>query len=74
MADKDTTLLQPAGRGLIENITRFSNLLKDNGVVVSLPAVLDTLQALPLIDIFNSDEFKCLLQANLICRLRQVVL
>jgi uncharacterized protein with von Willebrand factor type A (vWA) domain len=68
MADKDTTLPQPAGRGLIETITRFSNLLKDNGVVVSLPAVLDTLQALPLIDIFNSDEFKCLLQANLICR------
>jgi uncharacterized protein with von Willebrand factor type A (vWA) domain len=68
MADKDTTLPQPAGRGLIETITRFSNLLKDNGVVVSLPAVLDTLLALPLIDIFNSDEFKCLLQANLICR------
>lgn len=41
-------------------------------MVVSLPAVLDTLQALPLIDIFNSDEFKCLLQANLICHQQDI--
>ena len=27
---------------------------------------------LPLIDIFNSDEFKCLLQANLICRRQDI--
>ena len=57
-----------ANRGLIENITRFSNLLKDNGVAVSLPAVVDTLQGLTLIDIGSFNEFKDLLRANLICR------
>jgi len=56
-----------ANRGLIENITRFSNLLKDNGVAVSLPAVVDTLQGLTLIDIGSFNEFKDLLRANLIC-------
>jgi uncharacterized protein with von Willebrand factor type A (vWA) domain len=68
MSDKNTATSNPADRGLIENITRFANLLRDNGVAVSLPAVLDTLQGLAMIDIFNPDEFKCLLRVNFICR------
>jgi len=68
MSNKNTAKSGPADRGFIENITRFSNLLRENGVAVSLPAVLDTLQGLALIDIFNPDGFKYLLQANLICR------
>jgi uncharacterized protein with von Willebrand factor type A (vWA) domain len=68
MPDKNTETSRPADKGLIENITRFSNLLRDNGVAVSLPAVLDTLQGLTLIDICNFHEFKCLLRVNLICR------
>jgi hypothetical protein len=39
-----------SGKGLIENIVRFSHLLRDNDISVSLPAVLDTLAGLPLID------------------------
>ncbi len=58
----------PTAEGLIDNIVRFSNLLRDNGITVSLPAVLDTLKGLPLIDISILHEFKILLQANLICR------
>ena len=68
MPNKNTANSGSFDRGFIENITRFSNLLRDNGVAVSLPAVLDTLQGLALIDIFNPDEFKYLLQVNLICR------
>jgi uncharacterized protein with von Willebrand factor type A (vWA) domain len=68
MPNKHSEISHPVDAGFIENITRFSNLLKDHGVVVSLPAVLDTLNGLPLINIFNLDEFKCLLRVNLICR------
>jgi uncharacterized protein with von Willebrand factor type A (vWA) domain len=56
----------PTPDGFIDNIARFSNLLRDNGVSVSLPAVIDTLKGLPLIDISRLQEFKTLLQANLI--------
>jgi len=47
-------------------------LLRDNGVSVSLPAVLDTLKGLPLIDISALQEFKILLQANLIHRKQDI--
>lgn len=62
----------PTGEGLIDNIVRFSNLLRDNDVAVSLPAVLDTLKGLPLIDISILQQFKCLLQVNLICRKQDI--
>jgi uncharacterized protein with von Willebrand factor type A (vWA) domain len=62
----------PTAEGLIDNIVRFSNLLRDNGIAVSLPAVLDTLKGLPLIDISLLPEFKTLLQANLICRKQDI--
>jgi uncharacterized protein with von Willebrand factor type A (vWA) domain len=68
MSDKITATSPPAGGGLAESITRFSHLLRDNGVAVSLPAVLNALRGLPLIDIFNSNQFKCLLRTSLICR------
>ncbi len=54
--------------GLIVNIARFSNLLRDNGLTVSLPAVLDIIEGLPLIDFSNLSAFRCLLQVNLVCR------
>jgi uncharacterized protein with von Willebrand factor type A (vWA) domain len=53
-------------KGLIENIVRFSHLLRDNDISVSLPAVLDALAGLPLIDISNLQTFHCLLRANFI--------
>jgi len=51
---------------LIENIVRFSYLLRDNGISVSLPAVLDAIEGLPLIDISHLDAFHCLLRINFI--------
>ena len=58
--------LHQSDKGLIENIIRFSHLLRDNDISVSLPAVLDTLAGLPLIDISNLQTFKCLLRSNFI--------
>jgi uncharacterized protein with von Willebrand factor type A (vWA) domain len=55
-----------SGKGLIENIVRFSYLLRDNGISVSLPAVLDAIEGLPLIDISHLDAFHCLLRINFI--------
>jgi uncharacterized protein with von Willebrand factor type A (vWA) domain len=55
-----------SGKGLIENIVRFSHLLRDNGISVSLPAVLDTIAGLPLIDISSLQTFHCLLRINFI--------
>jgi uncharacterized protein with von Willebrand factor type A (vWA) domain len=57
-----------SGTGLIENIVRFSYLLRDNGISVSLPAVLDTIEGLPLIDISSLQMFHCLLRINFISR------
>ena len=57
-----------SGKGLIENIVQFSYLLRDNGISVSLPAVLDTIEGLPLIDISSLQTFHCLLRINFISR------
>jgi hypothetical protein len=40
--------------------------LRDNGISVSLPAVLDAIEGLPLIDISHLDTFHCLLRINFI--------
>ncbi|MEJ2166687.1 MAG: hypothetical protein P8X90_14260 [Desulfobacterales bacterium] len=68
MSAKITATSGLSQEGLVESITRFSHLLRDNGLAVSLPAVLDALRGTPLIDIFNSKQFKCLLRTSLICR------
>ena len=62
----------PTAEGFTDNIVRFSNLLRDSGVSVSLPAVLDILKGLPLINISALQEFKILLQANLIHRKQDI--
>jgi uncharacterized protein with von Willebrand factor type A (vWA) domain len=62
----------PTAEGFTDNIVRFSNLLRDSGVPVSLPAVLDTIEGLPLIDISALQEFRILLQANLIHRKQDI--
>ncbi len=68
MHDEKIDIPLPTAEGLIDNTMRFSNLLKKNGIATALPAVLDTLKGLPLIDISSLQQFKILLQANLICR------
>ena len=72
MHDESINRTFPTAEGLIDNTVRFSNLLRDNGIEVPLPAVLDTLKGLPLIDISILQEFKILLQANLICRKQDI--
>lgn len=68
MLDKIPDNFHQSEDGLIANITRFSNLLRDNGISISLPAVMDTIKGLPLINISNLTAFHCLLQVNLVCR------
>jgi len=67
------TTAERSDNGLIENIVRFSHLLRDNGISVSMPAVLDTLAGLPLIDISNLQTFHCLLRCNFISRKEDLV-
>jgi uncharacterized protein with von Willebrand factor type A (vWA) domain len=66
--NETTIAAHRSGRGLIENIVRFADLLRANGVAVSLPSVLDAVQAPSLIDISSRRAFQHLLQANLVCR------
>ena len=68
MLDEKIDTARKSGKGLIENIVRFSYLLRDNGIAVSLPAVLDTIEGLPLIDISSLQTFQCLLRINFISR------
>jgi uncharacterized protein with von Willebrand factor type A (vWA) domain len=68
MIAENTNIPRASGRGLIENIVRFSDVLRQNDVSISLPAVLDAIQGLPLIDISNRDAFQCLLRVNFVCR------
>jgi hypothetical protein len=68
MMDETPNTPRASGKGLIENIVRFSDVLRQNDVSVSLSAVLDAIQGLPLIDISNRDLFQGLLRANFICR------
>jgi uncharacterized protein with von Willebrand factor type A (vWA) domain len=72
MSAKIASTSEPPREGLVENVTRFSHLLRDNGVAVALPAVLDAIRGLSLIDIFDADQFKCLLRTSLICRRRDI--
>ena len=68
MTKKNTSDNSPqrSEEGLIENIVHFSHLLRDNDISVSLPAVLDTLAGLPLIDMSNLQTFHCLLRSSFI--------
>jgi len=68
MTKKNSTNISPhrSSEGLIDNVVRFSHLLRDNDIAVSLPAVLDTIAGLPLIDISNLQTFHCLLRSNFI--------
>ncbi len=59
---------------MIENIVRFSYLLRDNGIAVPLPSILDTLAGLPLIDISSLQSFQCLLRINFISRKEDLAL
>jgi uncharacterized protein with von Willebrand factor type A (vWA) domain len=68
MIDEVATPPGPSEEGLLDNIVRFSFMLREKGIAIALPAVLDVMRGLPLIDISDRDAFQCLLRTNLLCR------
>jgi uncharacterized protein with von Willebrand factor type A (vWA) domain len=58
----------PSDEGLAGNIIRFSHLLRDNGISVTLSSVLDAIRGLEFIDISNLELFRSLLRLNFVYR------
>jgi len=58
----------PSEEGLAANIIRFSHLLRENGISVTLSSVLDAIRGLELIDISNLELFRGLLRLNFVYR------
>ena len=59
---------------MLENIVRFSFKLREKGISISLPDVMDAIRGLPLIDIADREAFQCLLRTNLLCRREDIAL
>ena len=74
MLDDATNKAIPSERGLLENIVRFSFILREKGISVSLPDILDAIRSIALIDISDRDAFQCLLRTNLLCRQEDIAL
>jgi len=59
---------RPGDKGLVDNIIKFSRLLKKNGVPVSFASVLDIARGLNFVDITKRGIFRSLLRLNLVFR------
>jgi uncharacterized protein with von Willebrand factor type A (vWA) domain len=68
MLDEKIIATGPSTEGLDVNIIRFSRLLRENGVSVTLSSILDAIRGLEYIDISNPDLFRDLLRLNFVCR------
>ena len=68
MLAKTTKLTSPSDKGLADNIIRFSHLLRENGISVTLASVLDAIRSIEIIDISNLNVFRGLLRLNFIHR------
>jgi uncharacterized protein with von Willebrand factor type A (vWA) domain len=68
MLDEKTIPSSPSDEGLVVNIIRFSRLLRENGISVTLSSVLDAIRGLEFIDISNPDLFRGLLRPNFVHR------
>jgi uncharacterized protein with von Willebrand factor type A (vWA) domain len=68
MLAKTTKLTGPSDKGLAVNIIRFSHLLRENGISVTLASVLDAIRGIEIIDISNLNVFRGLLRLNFIHR------
>ena len=68
MLDEKSIGAGHSDEGLAVNIIRFSRLLRENGVSVTLTSVLDAIRGLEYIDISNPDLFRGLLRLNFVCR------
>ena len=68
MLDTIIRITGPSDEGLAVNIIRFSRLLRENGISVTLASVLDAVRGLEFIDITNFNLFRGLLRLNFIHR------
>jgi uncharacterized protein with von Willebrand factor type A (vWA) domain len=68
MLDAITRPAGPSDEGLAVNIIRFSHLLRENGISVTLACVLDAVRGLEFIDIANLKLFRGLLRLNFVHR------
>lgn len=74
MLDAKTRPTGPSEEGLGVNIIRFSHLLRENGISVSLACVLDAIRGLEFIDISNLKLFRELLRLNFVHRKEDIEL
>lgn len=68
MLNENTIPVGPSDEGLVVNIIRFSHLLRENEISVTLSSVLDAIRGLEFIDISNPNLFRCLLRTNFVHR------
>lgn len=73
MNEKDDSL-RPSGEGMITNIIKFSHLLRENGVPVSVASVLDAVRSLAFVDISNLGFFRSLLRMHFVFRKEDILL
>ncbi len=66
--------IRPDGKGLIDNVIKFSCLLREGGVPVPFSSVLDVVRGLRFIDIANREIFRSLLRMNLVFRKEDILL
>ncbi len=68
MLDEKKRSVHPTDTGLIDNLIKFSRLLREHAVPVSFASVLDVVRGLPLIDISDLNVFRSLLRMNFVFR------
>lgn len=68
MLDEKTIATGPSDEGLAVNIIRFSRLLRENGISVSVASVLDVIRGLEFVDVTNLELFRGLLRLNFVYR------
>ena len=64
MLNLNTSNTSPCDKGLVDNIIKFSRLLKRNGVPVSLASVLDVARGMHFVDITKRGSFRSLLRVT----------
>jgi uncharacterized protein with von Willebrand factor type A (vWA) domain len=74
MLEEEKRSVHPTDKGLIDNLIKFSHLLRERAVPVSFASVLDVLRGLRLMDISNLNVFRSLLRMNLVFRKEDLVL
>ena len=74
MREEEKRFVHPSDQGLIDNLIKFSRLLRERAVPVSFASVLDVLRGLRLMDISDLNVFRSLLRMNLVFRKEDLVL